>query len=45
MILYCSAVIYALLIDGNFEQSNVIGMFLCSLTILLSVATICLKIM
>lgn len=45
MILFCSAVLHILWKDGTFDQSNVIGMVLCGLTILLSAATICLKIM
>lgn len=45
MILFCSAALYTLWKDGNFDQYNVIGMFLCSLTILLSTATIIMKIM
>lgn len=45
MILFCSAVLHILWKDGTFDQSNVIGMVLCGLTILLSIATIIMKIM
>ena len=43
--LFCSAVLYTLWRDGNFDQSNMVGIVLCSLTILLSTATIIMKIM
>ena len=45
MILFCSSVIHTLLRDGNFDQANMVGIVLCSLTILMSTVTIIMKIM